>query len=107
MNGIVWLQIALLSAGAVFFVIGTVGLLRLPDTFSRLHALTKVDNLGLGLIILGLLPGVSSVAAGLKLGLIWLLTLSASTTVAYLVANANHRRSAGSTQARQGARADV
>lgn len=92
MNWIALLQIMLLLAGTVFFIIGTVGLLRLPDTFTRLHALTKVDNLGLGLIILGLMPGVSGVAAGLKLVLIWLLTLGASTTVAYLVANANYRR---------------
>ena len=31
---------------------GTVGLLRFPDTLTRLHALTKVDNLGLGFIVL-------------------------------------------------------
>ncbi|MGB9018202.1 MAG: monovalent cation/H(+) antiporter subunit G [Pseudolabrys sp.] len=34
----------------------TIGLLRFPDTLTRLHALTKVDNLGLGLIVFGLLP---------------------------------------------------
>ena len=39
-----------------FFLAGTVGLLRFPDTITRLHALTKADNLGLGLIILGLFP---------------------------------------------------
>ena len=44
------------SAGALFFLAGTVGLLRFPDSLSRLHALTKADNLGLGLIVLGLLP---------------------------------------------------
>ena len=43
------------SAGAFFFLAGTVGLLRFPDTLTRLHALTKADNLGLGLIVLGLL----------------------------------------------------
>ena len=37
------------SAGALFFLAGTVGLLRFPDSLSRLHALTKADNLGLGL----------------------------------------------------------
>ena len=44
------------SAGALFFLAGTVGLLRFPDSLSRLHALTKADNLGLGLVVLGLLP---------------------------------------------------
>ena len=46
----------MLCAGAFFFLAGTVGLLRFPDSLTRLHALTKADNLGLGLIVLGLLP---------------------------------------------------
>ena len=34
------------SSGAFFFLAGTVGLLRFPDLLTRLHALTKADNLG-------------------------------------------------------------
>jgi multicomponent Na+:H+ antiporter subunit G len=45
-----------IAAGVVFFIAGTVALLRFPDPLSRLHALTKADSLGLGLIVLGLLP---------------------------------------------------
>jgi hypothetical protein len=41
---------ALIGAGLVFFVAGSIGLLRLPDVYSRLHALTKADNLGLARI---------------------------------------------------------
>ena len=48
--------IVTVSAGFIFFLAGTVGLLRFPDTLTRLHALTKADNLGLGLVVLGLLP---------------------------------------------------
>lgn len=78
-------------AGAVFFLAGTVGLLRFPDTLTRLHALTKADNLGLGLIVLGLLPRVSSVPAGLKLAAIWLLALLAGAAVSQLIARAARR----------------
>jgi formate hydrogenlyase subunit 3/multisubunit Na+/H+ antiporter MnhD subunit len=46
--------IAAVSFGAFFFLAGTVGLLRFPDTLTRLHALTKADNLGLGLIMRGI-----------------------------------------------------
>jgi hypothetical protein len=42
------LTIASVCAGAFFFFAGTVGLLRFPDTLTRLHALTKADNLGRG-----------------------------------------------------------
>ncbi|HKL63774.1 MAG TPA: monovalent cation/H(+) antiporter subunit G, partial [Woeseiaceae bacterium] len=44
----------LLLGGAAFFFAGTVGMLRFPDFYSRLHALTKADNVGLGLTVLGL-----------------------------------------------------
>lgn len=46
-------SIACIVLGCFFYLAGTVGLLRLPDVFTRLHALTKADNLGLGLIVLG------------------------------------------------------
>ncbi len=46
------LTIITVSVGAFFFLAGTVGLLRFPDALSRLHALTKADNLGLGLVVL-------------------------------------------------------
>ncbi|MGH8616375.1 MAG: cation:proton antiporter [Burkholderiales bacterium] len=84
-------SIVAVSAGAVFFLAGTVGLLRFPDALTRLHALTKADNLGLGLVVLGLLPQVDSVPAGLKLAAIWLLTLLAGAAVSQLIARAARR----------------
>ena len=83
------------SAGAFFFLAGTVGLLRFPDPFTRLHALTKADNLGLGLVVLGLLPRVHSLSGGLKLVLIWFLALLAGAVASQLIASAAWRRGAG------------
>jgi multicomponent Na+:H+ antiporter subunit G len=74
------------AAGLVFFVAGTVGLLRFPDVHSRLHALTKADNLGLGLIVLGLVLQVENPWLVFKFVLVWLLALLAAATVAQLVA---------------------
>jgi multicomponent Na+:H+ antiporter subunit G len=76
------------SAGALFFMAGTVGLLRFPDTLTRLHALTKADNLGLGLVVIGLLPRVDGPLAGPKLICVWLLVLLAGATVSQLNARA-------------------
>ena len=78
-------------AGAFFFIAGTLGLLRFGDTLSRVHALTKADNLGLGLIVLGLLPLADSLADALKLLVIWALVLLGGTTAAQLVAGAVRR----------------
>jgi multicomponent Na+:H+ antiporter subunit G len=74
------------SAGAFFFLAGTVGLLRFPDALTRLHALTKADNLGLGLVILGLLPWAGGVLVAVKLVCIWLLVQFAGATTAQLIA---------------------
>ena len=87
--------IAAVVAGAFFFLAGTVGLLRFPDAFTRLHALTKADNLGLGLIVVGLLPQVDSVAGALKLVCIWLLVLLSSGTASQLVARALRQHQEG------------
>jgi multicomponent Na+:H+ antiporter subunit G len=83
--------VAAVSAGAFFFLAGSVGLLRFSDALTRLHALTKADNLGLGLIVLGLLPRVDGVLAGVKLVAIWLLALLASAAASQLIARAAKR----------------
>lgn len=77
---------AAVSAGAVFFLAGTVGLLRFPDSLTRLHALTKADNLGLGLVVLGLLPQAGGILDALKLIVIWLLVMLSGASVAQLIA---------------------
>jgi multicomponent Na+:H+ antiporter subunit G len=86
MTGGDWLALPLILGGLVFFLAGAVGLLRLPDPMSRLHALTKADNLGLLLIILGMLAQGWDPLLALKLLLIWLLVLAAGATGAHLIA---------------------
>jgi multicomponent Na+:H+ antiporter subunit G len=73
-------------AGLLFCLAGTLALLRFPDALSRLHGLTKADNLGLGLIALGLLPQMTSVFMALKLVLFWGLMQLASATAGRLLA---------------------
>ncbi|MEW6612514.1 MAG: monovalent cation/H(+) antiporter subunit G [Pseudomonadota bacterium] len=87
-----WVGGALVLLGMPFFLAGTVGLLRFPDVYTRLHALTKADNLGLGLVVAGLALQADSWLAVMKLLLIWLLVLVASATASHLVARtALHR----------------
>jgi multicomponent Na+:H+ antiporter subunit G len=81
-----------LSAGALFFLAGTVGLIRFPDALTRLHALTKVDNLGLGLVVLGLLPRADGLVGALKLVSIWLLVQLSGAIVTQLIADAVRER---------------
>lgn len=82
----------LLLAALFFFVAGTVGLLRFPDLYARLHALTKADNVGLGLTVLALMLQAESWPEVLKLGMVWLLVLAASSTVCVLIGSEAYRR---------------
>lgn len=80
-----WSVVAV-SAGVFFFLAGTVGLLRFPDALTRLHALTKADNLGLGLVVFGLLPQMNDVLSAAKLIVIWLLVLVGGAVVSQRIA---------------------
>lgn len=85
------LSVAAISAGSVFFLAGTLGLLRFPDTLSRLHTLTKADNVGLGLVVIGLLPLAHGVLGGLKLVVVWMLVQLSGATVGQLIAQSIRR----------------
>jgi multicomponent Na+:H+ antiporter subunit G len=82
------LTVAAVATGAFFFMAGTVGLLRFPDALTRLHALTKVDNLGLGFIVAGLLLQTDELLVALKLAGVWLFVQLSAGIVAQLVAQA-------------------
>ena len=86
----------LILTGVFFYLAGSIGLLRLPDIYSRLHALTKADNLGLGLLVAGLALHSQDLLMLLKLLLIWLAVLAASATSAHLIARRARRQETGS-----------
>jgi multicomponent Na+:H+ antiporter subunit G len=88
-------SIAAIAGGCFFYLAGTVGLLRFPDAYTRLHALTKADNLGLALVVIGLLPQMSGLLAAAKLVLVWLLVLLSSAAVAQLIARSARRQGGG------------
>lgn len=81
-----WLSWPLLIAGIFFFLAGTVGLLRFPDVYSRLHAVTKADTLGLGLVVVGLsLRSDSWYSVGMMV-LVWVLIMASGATACQLLA---------------------
>ncbi len=86
------ITVVFVLAGCFFFLAGNVGLLRFPDTLTRLHALTKADNLGLGLVVIGLMPRMDHPLSALKLLLVWALGMLAAATVGQLIARSVLRR---------------
>ena len=75
-----------------FFWGGSIGLLRFPDTHTRLHALTKADNLGLGFVIAGSISLSQEWTVAVKLIFIWLAVLLASTVSCFLIAYSTNKR---------------
>lgn len=75
-----------LWGGAFFFIAGTLGLLRFPDLYARLHAVTKADTAGLGLIVLGLSLRADGWQPVVVMVLIWLLVMASSATACQLLA---------------------
>jgi multicomponent Na+:H+ antiporter subunit G len=80
------LAILAIYSGLFFFLSGSIGLLRLPDLFTRLHALAKADNVGLALVALGVIMLEPAVVNDIKIVVIWLLVMAASAISSHLVA---------------------
>ncbi|MGE5306862.1 MAG: monovalent cation/H(+) antiporter subunit G [Alphaproteobacteria bacterium] len=92
MSAIDFVTALLIVVALFFFLAGTVGLFRFPDLYSRLHALTKADNVGLGLLSLALMLQAEDWQSVFKLGLIWAMVAVASAKVCILIANESLQR---------------
>lgn len=85
-------SLACMTVGAAFFIAGSVGMLRFPDVFTRLHGTTKADNVGLGFLLLGAGINLGSATVGLKLLLIWILVILAGSTSSNIISRDALRR---------------
>ena len=82
------LSFLLISLGGSFCIIGGIGLIRMPDFFTRLHAASVIETLGAGFLIFGMLlqSGVSLIS--IKLVFIALLVFFTSPTATHALARA-------------------
>ena len=77
-----------LAGGIVSMLIGSYGLLTLPDLFARMHAAGMVDTLGLGLIVIGLILQAGISLVSFKLFLIIVFVLYTGPAVTHALAQA-------------------
>ena len=79
---------ALLLSGGFFCIVGAIGLIRMPDFYTRVHAASVTETLGVGLILVGLMlqAGLTLVAA--KLLMIGLLIFFTSPTASHALTKA-------------------
>ncbi|WKZ69524.1 MAG: monovalent cation/H(+) antiporter subunit G [Melioribacteraceae bacterium] len=82
------LTIFFIVVGSFFMMIGSVGVIRLPDFFTRSHATSKSDTLGIMLIILGLMVYEGFCLKSLKLLIIFVFVAIANPVGAHALARA-------------------
>ena len=79
---------ALIVTGSIFLLIGSIGLIRLPDVFARMHAAGIVDTLSIGFLFSGMAFQAGLTLVTVKLGLILLFMFFASPTSTHALAKA-------------------
>lgn len=77
-----------LLVGGFFCVVGAVGLVRMPDFYTRMHAASVTDTLGVGFLLLGLILQAGFTLVAAKLVFIGLLFYFASPTATHALAKA-------------------
>ncbi|MDP3386030.1 MAG: monovalent cation/H(+) antiporter subunit G [Eubacteriales bacterium] len=82
----------LLAASSFFFLVGTIGLIRMPDAFCRMHATTKSDTLGAGLALLALVIYRGFDVISIKLLIILLFVWITTPTAAHIMAKAAYNQ---------------
>lgn len=89
--------IFLVVVGLVFFTGGAVGIIRMPDFYTRLHPAGKLDTLGIMMVILGLALynvahfSLASLLVSLKMLLIVIFVFIASPTATHSIVDAGIR----------------
>lgn len=77
-----------LVAGAAFCVIGTIGMIRMPDFYTRMHAASVTDTAGAGLLLIGMMLQAGLTLVTVKLIIIGLLILFTSPTATHALCKA-------------------
>ena len=81
----------LLLGGFFFILSGAIGIVRLPDFYTRLHAMGKCDTLGVALVLLGLAVREGPSLHGAKILLIGIFVALANSTATHALGRAAHR----------------
>ena len=97
---------ACLLAGGFFCVVGALGLLRMPDFYTRMHAASVTDTLGAGLILLGLILQAGATLVAAKLAMIGLLLFFTGPVAAHALTKAAMMRGLAPRLAAAGPAAD-
>jgi multicomponent Na+:H+ antiporter subunit G len=87
-----WLSWAFLGLGSFFCIVGGLGLVRMPDFYTRMHAASVTDTLGAGFLLLGMMFVAGFSLVTVKLVIIGLLIFFTSPAATHALAKAGFQR---------------
>ncbi len=93
-----YIAVFFLLSGFFFLIVGVVGLIRLPDVYTRMHALGKCDTLGTGMVLIGLMLLVQDITNITKLILIMVMIITINPVVTHLIAKTAYNRGTPMTE---------
>ncbi len=79
---------AAILGGLFFMVVGAIGVLRMPDVYTRLHAAGMTDTMGAGLILIGLTLQAGPTLVAVRLMMVWAFLLFTSPISTHALARA-------------------
>lgn len=79
---------ALIAAGSFFILVGAIGLVRMPDIYTRAHATSVIDTVGGGFLILGLAVQAGFTLVALKLLILLAISFFTLPVVSHALAQA-------------------
>lgn len=87
-----YIAVFFMLGGFFFLVVGVVGLLRLPDLYTRMHAMGKCDTLGAGMVLIGLMLLIADITNITKLVLIGVMIATINPVITHLIAKTAYNR---------------
>jgi multicomponent Na+:H+ antiporter subunit G len=81
-----------ITAGFFFLMVGSIGLIRLPDVYNRMHAVGKCDTLGNWMMLAGLMLFMTDLGSVVKLALIFVLVSTINPVITHMMAKTAYER---------------
>ena len=92
MSGVVTvLAVVLAGLGTVLMLVAALGLVRMPDLLTRMHASSKAGTLGAALILAGVAVEIGEARVVAEVALIWLFLFLTAPVAAHMIARAAYR----------------
>lgn len=89
LTGVSWV---LLAGGGFFCVVGALGMLRMPDAYTRMHSASVIDTLGVGMVVIGLMVQSGLTLTTLRLAILLALVFFTSPVAGHAIARAMRHR---------------